>query len=219
MTWEHEVDYARLVSVPEIQRLVARHASLAAKRVSAETFLRLASDISHLGIPLDTVGLVGRDLWERLGVKTGKERQAVIPKSTGKVIVSALCSLAHNGQPLKQVRQFADGCNAAAYAAFRIGVVHGTRRSQRQQLVIEEGPCFRHGHDREPCASPVHGPIAFKIIPRSRMGGLLALRQTPLLSRVAGRQQSYSAKTGRYGSRQRGEAAAVVAWLLKRGRV
>jgi hypothetical protein len=108
--WAQEIRYERLMTYPEIQRLVRKHAALAKKRVSADEFLSIAGIITNSQINLSSIGKIGQEMWARLGVKVGKEHWEIIPKPPGLVMVSALCSLARYGQSIKQVHQFEDGC-------------------------------------------------------------------------------------------------------------
>ena len=108
--WSREVVYEKLLRIPEVRSLVDQHARLATKHVSSEEFLAIADKIVPLGVSLGTVASIVRPIFTQLGLKTGKERSASVPRPTGKVIVTALCSLAHHGQILRQVRQLEDGC-------------------------------------------------------------------------------------------------------------
>jgi hypothetical protein len=108
MTWELEVDYAKIASVP-VKRLVAKHASLAPKRVSR--------NIPADGVEYPAIGDSDAHSWLRgsgfVGETWRQNRKGATSghtKTDREGDCLCLCSLAHNGQPLKQVRQFADGC-------------------------------------------------------------------------------------------------------------
>lgn len=51
-----------------------------------------------------------RDVYSRLGVRTGKTRSERYHQPAGRVIVSVLCALAGGGYKVQHVRQASDGC-------------------------------------------------------------------------------------------------------------
>ena len=108
--WSGEVLYKRLIQVPEVRALIEKHASMAQKGLSGEEFLAFADKVLPLGISLEKLGSVVQPIYAQLGIKTGEERSESFPIPPGTLIVSALCSLARNGQILQQVRQLEDGC-------------------------------------------------------------------------------------------------------------
>jgi hypothetical protein len=108
--WSQEVRYEALIRIPEVRELVRRHAAMARKRLSGENFLALCDKVIPLGVSMAMVGSVAQPIFAALGVKTGKAYSQTLPTPPGTVMVSALCSLARNGQALQQVRQVSDGC-------------------------------------------------------------------------------------------------------------
>ena len=108
--WQHEIDYAKLIRIPEVRDRIERYAAMAPKRLSGEEFLALCDKVVSLGVPLESVGAMGQALWARLGIETGKEHFETFSIPSGTAIVAALCALARGGQIVQQVRQFTDGC-------------------------------------------------------------------------------------------------------------
>lgn len=108
--WENEVRYEHILKFPGVRDTIERHARLAPKRMSGEQFLALADKLVPLGVSLEGLAGAVQPIYERLGVKTGKEVQHAVQAPVGRVIVRALCSLARHGQPLHSVAQSADGC-------------------------------------------------------------------------------------------------------------
>jgi len=108
--WSQEVRYEKLMQIKEVRDLVSRHAAMAKKGQSAEEFLAECDKLIPQVISTEKVGMTFNQMWASLGVKTGQERSEDLPNPPGMVITSALCSLARNGQSLRQVRQFEDGC-------------------------------------------------------------------------------------------------------------
>lgn len=108
--WSGEVRYEVLVQIPEIREVISRHAGMAKKGISAEAFLGFIDKVVPLGFSIEKLGSVVQPIYAQLGIKTGKERTEIISSPPGKTIVSAICSLARNGQVLQRVHQFDDGC-------------------------------------------------------------------------------------------------------------
>ena len=108
--WSREVQYEKLIRIPEVRDLISRHATIAKKHLSGEEFLAFFDKVIPLGISLEKLGAVVQPISAQLGIKTGKEHSETLSSPPGTVIVSALCSLARHGQVLQQVRQFEDGC-------------------------------------------------------------------------------------------------------------
>jgi len=114
-TWPDECHYAVLMRIPQIRDRIAQAAQTAEKRMSAEDFLKAADGLIAVAsslklIPLDAVASVAVPIFEHLGIKTGKTRAALMPAKIGTTIVNALCAMAAQGQIMKTVRQFDDGC-------------------------------------------------------------------------------------------------------------
>jgi hypothetical protein len=108
--WDREVQYETILKYPGVRDKIERHARQAPKRLTGEQFLMLADKLVPLGVPLEGLVSVVQPLYERLGIKTGKERAQQVAAPVGQVIVRALCSLARHGQTLRGVTQALDGC-------------------------------------------------------------------------------------------------------------
>jgi hypothetical protein len=111
--WTKITDYQTLIRVPEVRERIARHAARAKKRMSGEQFLeicdKLVSPLSG-GVSLTAIAALAHPLTERLGIKTGKSRIEQFHEPPGTMLVAVLCSLAQNGQELRQVEQADGGC-------------------------------------------------------------------------------------------------------------
>jgi hypothetical protein len=108
--WDREVQYETILKYPGVRDTIERHARQAPKRLTGEQFLMLADKLVPMGVPLEGLVAVVKPLYERLGIKTGKERARYVQAPIGRVIVRALCSLARHGQKLCGVTQAVDGC-------------------------------------------------------------------------------------------------------------
>lgn len=113
-SWEDEVCYDALLQFPEVRDRVARYAARARNGMSGEGFLKLCdkalTGLAGVPVPLSTVASIIAPLYARMGIRTGKAQEELLPLPPGKAVVAALCSLAQNGQSLKGVHQAADGC-------------------------------------------------------------------------------------------------------------
>jgi hypothetical protein len=60
------------------------------------------------------IAKISQPISERLGLKTGKLRREQICERPGNVLVALLCSLAENGQQLRDIKQLNNGCTLQA---------------------------------------------------------------------------------------------------------
>jgi hypothetical protein len=113
--WADECRYAVLMRIPQIREQIAQAAQTAQKRLSAEDFLSAAdtliSAVTPLKlVPFNAMASIAVPIFAHLGMKTGKTRSETLPGKPGTLIVNALCAMAAQGQTMKTVRQFDDGC-------------------------------------------------------------------------------------------------------------
>lgn len=108
--WDREVQYETILKFPGVRDTIERHSRQATKRMSGEQFLALADKLIPMGVSMEGLAAVVQPLYTKLGIKTGKERVQHVPAPVGRVIVRTLCSLARNGQALRNVTQAPDGC-------------------------------------------------------------------------------------------------------------
>ncbi len=110
--WEYEHRCEILLACPEVRDLIARYAGMAKKSMTGEEFMKCA-DVFYkpmVGISLETVSKFAVPLNEKLGIKTGKERQKRLKDPIGRLIVGTICTLAKHGRKLQDIRQTEDGC-------------------------------------------------------------------------------------------------------------
>jgi hypothetical protein len=110
--WSEWIDYEELLKVREVREMIAEHAARAEKRISAEEFLSICDKVFSpiKGVSSKTVTAIVQPMLAAMGLKTGKTRSQVFHRPAGKILVTALCSLARRGRPLRQVNQGRDGC-------------------------------------------------------------------------------------------------------------
>ncbi len=108
--WEHEIRYETILQYPGVRAAIERQARTAKKQLSGEDFLAIADAVLPLGVAFEKLAGPTQSLFTRWGIKTDKRRVQHVAAPAGRVLVRALCSLAHNGQTLRNVTQASDGC-------------------------------------------------------------------------------------------------------------
>jgi hypothetical protein len=114
--WSDCLDYDTLLRIPAVRDAISRAAAQSKKSMTGEEFLdmygKALGKLAGLPItlPMSSLAHFAQDTYAKLGIKTGKSRTELITKPTGAVLVSILCSLAHNGRTLRGVHQLTDGC-------------------------------------------------------------------------------------------------------------
>jgi hypothetical protein len=112
--WDQEWRYEELMKVPEVRRIIERHASMARTAISAEQFSKFADKVLQNPIPSDKFAAFAQPIFGSMGIRTGKDRTTVIDAPIGRVMLRVLCSLARHGQSLRGVQQGPDGCTLTA---------------------------------------------------------------------------------------------------------
>jgi hypothetical protein len=114
--WSNITDCQVLLAIPEVRERIARHGAQCKKKLSGEEFLEACDKYKVLtgGVPLTLIAKISQPISERLGFKTGKVRREELAERPGNVLVALLCSLAQNGQQLRDIKQLATGCTLQA---------------------------------------------------------------------------------------------------------
>lgn len=124
--WAHEVRYEQILQFPAVRATIQQHARQAPKRMSGEQFLALADKLVPQPVSMEGLAAVTQIVLTRLGVKTDQRREERISAPIGEAIVRALCSLARNGQKIREVTQAADGCVIEAAQPSDLWSLEGT---------------------------------------------------------------------------------------------
>ena len=115
--WSNLIDCQTLLAIAEVRDHIAKHAAQSKKKISGEEFLKVCDKFAGVltgGVPLTFIAKISQPISERLGLKTGKVRREQITQPPGNVIVGLLCSLAQNGQNLRDIQQLTNGCTIHA---------------------------------------------------------------------------------------------------------
>jgi hypothetical protein len=115
--WTELTDCQSLIAVPEVRERIARHAAKAKKKFSGEDFLEACDKVLAPlsgGLPFTLIAKFAQPIAEKLGLKTGKGRSERMVERPGVAIVAILCSLAQNGQQIREATSATDGCTITA---------------------------------------------------------------------------------------------------------
>lgn len=134
LCWDEDANYERIAQHPDVRTVIASHAAQARPGLSAEALMEIADKVVPIGISYSAVAAVAQPMWASLGVRTGKQRSAVMAVPIGRTMARVLCSLAKNQQPVQRVEQEADGCTIQADLPSSIWAMKGilTVRLTRQ---------------------------------------------------------------------------------------
>lgn len=143
--WSGEVRYETLLRIPDVRDMVARAAAGKQQHISAEDWLSAADKLMSLAgqsIPLGKVMDVALPIFQQIGIKAAKSRTETIADMPGSVIVRGLCFLASEGQAIKNVQQFEDGCLIEAempsdFRSWAGSLYVSLRKSGNNETVVE----------------------------------------------------------------------------------
>jgi len=111
-SWENEIRYEKLIAIPHIRETISGYASTAKRKMTTEEFLSYYDKAFKplTGLSMSEIGTKSQQFYSSLGVKTGKTQKERFKLPAGRVIVRVLCSLARNGQTIREAKQTDDGC-------------------------------------------------------------------------------------------------------------
>lgn len=113
-SWEDDANYERVARHPEVRTAIASHAAQARSGLSAEALMEIADKVVPIGISYSAVTAIAQPMWASLGVRTGKQRSAVMTVPIGRVMARVLGSLAKNQQVVQRVEQAVEACTIQA---------------------------------------------------------------------------------------------------------
>jgi hypothetical protein len=112
--WQEEIRYELLVQVPEVRQRIEQQANQSIKGLTGEEFLALAEKLMATPLPLEQLAKAANQIYRRWGIGTGQSREQTLKPPCGEVLAGVLCSLARQGQPIRQVRQSDTSCQIEA---------------------------------------------------------------------------------------------------------
>jgi len=139
LSWEDDADYERVAQHPAVRTAIASSAAQARPGLSAEALMEIADKVVPIGVSYSAVASVAQPMWASLGVRTGKERSAVLAVPIGQAMARVLCSLAKHQQSVQRVEQADDGCQILAELPSTIWAMKG---ELSVTLVRQEDGCL-----------------------------------------------------------------------------
>lgn len=115
--WWHDVNYRKLISRPDVRDRIMMAGNRSPVRITGEQLLHVLDEIAP-GASL--VAIAVQPIYLQLGIRTGKSIAERVNLPVGKTIVEVLCSLAENGNELRDVKQAEDGLLLEATIPFDI---------------------------------------------------------------------------------------------------
>jgi hypothetical protein len=111
--WRCSLNCQSIMAVPEVRDRIQRAAATSKTKLTGEEFMEFFDSVGSAltgGVPLKLIAKISQPISEKMGLKTGKDRQEQVDESPGAVLVAILCSLAQNGQRVQHVEQFDGAC-------------------------------------------------------------------------------------------------------------
>lgn len=127
--WVDEVVYETLLQAPGARQRIVRAGQRSQKRMSGEEFLALFDSVVPTGVSLEKLTVALLPIYERIGIKTGKNSHLTLTAPAGRVLLATLCALASQGYEIRHVEQMADGCVLTAF-------LPSTMWTNRGELVV-----------------------------------------------------------------------------------
>jgi len=108
--WADETVYEQLLKFPDVRERIARAGQRSRKAMTGEEMLALFDSIVPTGVSLEKLTGALLPIFDRMGIKTGKQSSVTLRVRAGHGVVATLCALASQGYELQKVDQSADGC-------------------------------------------------------------------------------------------------------------
>lgn len=138
--WTLETNYRALLAHDEVRQRIATAGSRYRAQISGEEVLALFDSIAPSGVPLDKLCKLLVPLYDKMGIRTGKQARTAFMLPPGRVLSGVLCALASAGHTIKQVEQATDGCMLTATIpsnmwSFEGELVVSVHAAERQTIV------------------------------------------------------------------------------------
>ncbi len=108
--WADETVYEQLLKYPDVRERIARASQRNRKTMTGEEMLALFDSIVPTGVSLEKLTVALLPIFDRMGIKTGKQSSVTLRVRAGHGIVATLCALASQGYELQKVDQSENGC-------------------------------------------------------------------------------------------------------------
>ncbi len=111
-SWRKESDFKELAKHPDVLEYISQHAEFSNKKISSEYLLDKFDLIfgTFTGVSSNLIMEIGPPIYQKLGVKTGKEAKDVFNEPINELFVKVLCSVSANKKlEFKEFYQAKDG--------------------------------------------------------------------------------------------------------------
>lgn len=105
-----EVVYEKLLQFPEVRERIAQAGKRSPKKMTGEQFLDLFDTVVPTGVAIGKLTVALLPIWDRIGLKTGKQAELSLSVPVGRALLATLCTLASQDFEMKKVDQMSDGC-------------------------------------------------------------------------------------------------------------
>jgi hypothetical protein len=141
VNWTLETNYRRLLQHDEVRERIAMAGQHYREQLSGEEVLALFDAISPTGVPLEKLCRLIAPLYDKMGIRTGKQARVAFALPPGRILLGVLCALAGAGQKIKSVEQATDGCVLHATIPSNIWSLAGelmvSIHAENRQTVVE----------------------------------------------------------------------------------
>ena len=110
-SWTDSIQYQTILSHPVSREYLAAAGQRATKQVTGEDLLAVFDAVSPIGISLGKLSHAILPIYDKLGIKTGCESQAIFDAAPGRVMLAVLCTLATKSLAVTEVGQDTDKCS------------------------------------------------------------------------------------------------------------
>lgn len=139
--WTMETNYRSLLQHAEVRDRIAMASQNYREQLSGEDVLALFDAFSPTGVPLEKVCRLIAPLYDKMGIRTGKQARVAFTLPPGRILLGVLCALAGAGQKITSVEQATDGCVLNATIPSNIWSLAGelmvSVHAEKRQTVVE----------------------------------------------------------------------------------
>ena len=144
--WEDSIEYQIVSDAPEVRAAIAQAKLQARQGVSSSQLLQVADQVATpftAGVSSITIAKIAQPLYAKLGLKTGKERNELLPLRPGRALACILCALARQRNEVVDIQQADDACTLTALLPADLRGMDGkltisVRRHQQGTLVTAQ---------------------------------------------------------------------------------
>lgn len=112
--WTDSIQYETVLASPEPRERIAAAGRGANQGVTGDDLLAVFDAVSPIGISLGKLTNAILPIYDKLGIKTDRQSQAVFDAAPGRVLLATMCTLAEKSLTIVDVRQDTHECALTA---------------------------------------------------------------------------------------------------------